>query len=73
MSIDTRIHNVTKVEKTVRVYNEGSSSEFTVVELLVRYQPYNAPEHKLCLTLFVDDDANALDVIGDGEFNYVKC
>jgi hypothetical protein len=72
MNVNTRIHNVTRVEKTVTVHHEGEPSQFIVVDFTVFYKPWNAPEQKAEFTLFVEDDANPLDVIGNGEFTYVK-
>lgn len=73
MDITTRIHNVTRVEKTVTVHHEGEPSQFIVVDFTVFYKPWNASaEQKAEFTLFVKDEANPLDVIGNGEFTYVK-
>lgn len=72
MQISTNIHNVTKVEKKVIVHHKDEPSQFITVDITVYYQPYNAPEQKLEFTLFVSDDVNPLDVIGNGEFTYVK-
>jgi hypothetical protein len=58
------------VEKTVTVHNEGEPSQFVVVSLTVFFKPWNTVEQSTEFTFFVNDDANPLDVIGNGEFTY---
>lgn len=64
MNTETTIHGVKKIERSVRVHNDGKDSQFVVVSLKVTSVDRYGHESENKLVLFVEDGADISDLLG---------